>query len=183
MSPICYARLGKQSVDSAFEYCYNERNRKQSKPYSRMSVARDLYLEERRQHVLKRVREAGRISVAQLSEEFGVSEVTIRLDLQALASSNLIVRTHGGAVATDIGPYEMALSMRRQQQVQEKSRIGLAGAAMVADGDAIVLDSSSTTLAIAQNLKNRQHLTIITNSLAIAQEMLDAPQVNVVMSG
>src|SRR5690348_617055 len=103
----------REPVDSAFEYRYNERNRKQSKPYSRMSVARELYLEERRQHVLKRVREAGRISVAQLSEEFGVSEVTIRLDLQALASSNLIVRTHGGAVATDIGSYEMALSMRR----------------------------------------------------------------------
>jgi DeoR/GlpR family transcriptional regulator of sugar metabolism len=77
----------------------------------------------------------------------------------------------------------VALAMRRQQQVQEKTRIGVAGAAMVANGDAIVLDSSSTTLAIAQNLKDHRHLTIVTNSLAVAQEMLDAPGVTVVMSG
>ena len=73
--------------------------------------------------------------------------------------------------------------MRRQQQVQEKSRIGEAGAAMVANGDAIMLDSSSTALAIAQHLKNHRHLTIVTNSLAVAQEMLDAPGVTVVMTG
>jgi DeoR family transcriptional regulator of aga operon/DeoR family fructose operon transcriptional repressor len=54
---------------------------------------------------------------------------------------------------------------------------------MVANGDAIALDSSSTALAIAQQLKQRRHLTIITNSLAVAQEMLDAPDVNVVVSG
>ena len=65
----------------------------------------------------------------------------------------------------------------------EKSRIGAAGAAMVADGDAIFLDSSSTALAIAQHLKNHRDLTIITNSLTIAQELLDAPGVTVVLLG
>lgn len=148
-----------------------------------MGTPRDLYLEERRQRVLRRIKEDGRVSVAQLSQEFGVSEVTIRIDLQALADRKLIVRTHGGAVAADSRLYELALTMRRQQQVQEKSRIGEAGATMVADGDAIILDSSSTALAIAQHLKRRQHLTIVTNSLAVAQEMLDAPDVTVVMSG
>lgn len=148
-----------------------------------MGTPRDLYLEERRQRVLRRIKEDGRVSVAQLSQEFGVSEVTIRIDLQALADRKLIVRTHGGAVAADSRLYELTLTMRRQQQVQEKSRIGEAGATMVADGDAIILDSSSTALAIAQHLKRRQHLTIVTNSLAVAQEMLDAPDVTVVMSG
>ena len=61
-------------------------------------MQRDLYLEERRQQVLQRVSDKGRASVTQLSEEFGVSEVTIRNDLQALAERKLIVRTHGGAV-------------------------------------------------------------------------------------
>ena len=148
-----------------------------------MSVSRDLFLEERRRQVLARVKDAGRASVAELSQEFGVSEVTIRLDLQALAERNLILRTHGGAVLADAGALEGALAFRQQLQVQEKARIGQAGAAMVSDGDAIALDSSSTALAVAMHLKNHRHLTIVTNSLAIGHEMLDAPGVTVVMSG
>ena len=119
---------------------------------------RDLFLEERRQEILDRINQAGRASVADLSQQFGVSEVTIRADLQALSERNLVVRTHGGAISSIRGPYELSLATRRQQQVVEKGRIGAAAAAMVADGDAIFLDSSSTVLAIAQNLKNCRDL-------------------------
>jgi DeoR/GlpR family transcriptional regulator of sugar metabolism len=143
-------------------------------------MIKDLYLEERRQEILKQVGQRGRVSVAELSRQFSVSEVTIRSDLQALAERNLVVRTHGGAVPARRG---LSLASRRQQQVQEKSRIGEAGAALVADGDAIFLDSSSTALAIAGHLKDHRHLTIITNSLAVAHEMLDAPGVTVVTPG
>jgi DeoR/GlpR family transcriptional regulator of sugar metabolism len=145
-------------------------------------TSKDLYLEERRQEILRRVDQAGRVSVGELSQQLGVSEVTIRADLQALAEQSLIIRTHGGAIPTN-GMYDLALVMRRQRQVQEKSRIGQAAAALVLDGDAIFLDSSSTALAIVQHLKNHRHLTIITNSLVIAQEMQDTPGVGVVMSG
>jgi DeoR/GlpR family transcriptional regulator of sugar metabolism len=144
---------------------------------------KELYLEERRQEILRQVQKAGRVSVSELSQLFGVSEVTIRADLQALAEFNLLVRTHGGAVPAGRGLPELSLSLRRQQQVSEKNRIGEAGAALVNDGDAIFLDTSSTALAIAQRLKQHRHLTIISNSLAIAQEMLDAPDVTVVMPG
>jgi len=143
---------------------------------------KELYLEERRQEILRQVQKASRVSVYDLSRQFGVSEVTIRADLQALAESNLLVRTHGGAVPAGRGLPELSLSLRRQQQVSEKNRIGEAGANLVADGDAVFLDTSSTALAIAQR-KQLRHLTIITNSLAIAQEMLDAPGVTVVMPG
>lgn len=148
-----------------------------------MGTSRDLYLEERQQEILKRVNQQGRASVAELGRQFGVSEVTIRSDLQALAERNLVLRTHGGAVPATRGLYDLSLALRRQRQAQEKGRIGGAGAALVADGDAIFLDSSSTALAIAQRLKDRRHLTIITNSLAVAQEMLDAPGVTVVTPG
>jgi DeoR/GlpR family transcriptional regulator of sugar metabolism len=144
---------------------------------------KELYLEERRQEILRQVQKAGRASVNELSQQFGVSEVTIRADLQALAEYNLLVRTHGGAVPAGRALPELSLSLRRQQQVSEKNRIGEAGAALVTDGDAIFLDTSSTALAIAQRLKELRHLTIISNSLAIAQEMLDAPGVSVVMPG
>ena len=146
-------------------------------------MLKDLFLEERRQKILGQVSQNGRVSVTELSQQFGVSEVTIRSDLQALADHNMLVRTHGGAVPTTRGLYDLSLTIRRQRQIQEKSRIGEAGAALVGDGDAIFLDSSSTALAIAGCLKHHQHLTVITNSLVVAQEMLDAPDVTVVTPG
>ena len=79
-----------------------------------MPLTRDLYMEERRQEILRRLESAGRVSVTELSQAFGVSEVTIRSDLQALAEQKLAVRTHGGAVLQDL-----ALSSRQQQQMQE----------------------------------------------------------------
>lgn len=138
---------------------------------------------ERRQEILARVNQGGRAAVADLSQEFGVSEVTIRADLQALADSGLVLRTHGGAIPATASLQYLSLSLRLQQQVLEKAHIGAAAAALIADGDAIILDSSSTALAIAQCLKNRRYLTVITNGLAIAQELLDAAGVNVVVIG
>jgi len=143
----------------------------------------DLFLEERRQEILRRIQQRGRASVSELSQEFGVSEQTVRGDLQALAELSLIVRTHGGAVPAAAVPVVPSLSLRRRQQVAEKARIGAAGAALIANGDAVFLDSSSTTLAIAQGLKNHRDVTLITNSLAIAEETLDTPGLTLVMPG
>ncbi|MBW7883263.1 MAG: DeoR/GlpR transcriptional regulator [Caldilineaceae bacterium] len=148
-----------------------------------MTTSVDLYLEERRQAILAAVVDERRISVAALSQRFGVSEVTIRSDLQALAQRGLIVRTHGGAVPADGAMGDLALSLRRQQRVLEKSRIGQAGAALIEDGDAIFLDSSSTSLAIAFHLKQHRYLTVATNSLEIMRELFDADGVDLVMVG
>ena len=145
--------------------------------------SKDLYPAERRQEIVKQINDCGRASVADLAAQFRVSEVTIRADLQALVARNLIVRTHGGAVPTGRGLHELSLADRTQQQVSEKDRIGAAGADMVSNGEAIVLDSSSTALAIVKHLKQHRDLTILTNSLVIAHEMLDAPGVTVVMPG
>ena len=93
-----------------------------------MDITRDLYLEERRQAILELVNRDGRVAVAELSATFGVSEVTIRAELQALAERNLLVRTHGGAVPGQSEVSELALAMRRRRHVGEKSRIGRAGA-------------------------------------------------------
>ncbi len=147
------------------------------------NTLRDMSVAERRHEILERVHESGRVAVSALSDQFGVSEVTIRSDLQALADGNLVVRTHGGAIAAGSGVQVLSLALRRQQQVLEKSRIGAAAASLVADGDAIILDSSSTALAIAQHLKSHRYVTAVTNSLTVAQELLDAPGVNVVLPG
>lgn len=148
-----------------------------------MQFPTELYLEERRQEILDILNQSGRASVAELSQRFGVSEVTIRADLQALAERKLLVRTHGGAVPANQGVTELALVLRRQRQVRQKWLIGQAGAALVNDGDAIFLDSSSTSLAIAHQLKGHRHLTVVTNSLEVARELFDAPGVEVALLG
>ena len=142
----------------------------------------DLFPTERHQQILTLLQQAGRVNVSDLSQKFGVSEVTIRSDLQSLAAQNLIVRTHGGAVLSSRPP-ELSLTLRRQKQVVEKERIGAVAAEWVHDGDAVFLDTSSTTLAIAPHLKTRRDLTVLTNSLAMVQTLMVAPHITVVMIG
>ena len=147
-----------------------------------MTTTGDLYPEERQQDILRMIAQDGRVAVADLSRRFGVSEVTIRGDLQALAEQGLIVRTHGGAVTVP-PTADLSLNLRRQMQTVEKERIGAAACSFVADGDAIFLDTSSTSLALVRYLKQRRELTVLTNSLAIAQAVLDMSGVTLVMTG
>jgi DeoR family transcriptional regulator, aga operon transcriptional repressor len=154
---------------------YNETKRKKSE--------KNVYLEERRQTILDLVQDEGRVAVSDLSDRFGVSEVTIRADLKALADQGWLLRTHGGAIPMGYGLQELSLTRRRQQRVAEKARIAAAAAALIDHGEAIFLDSSSTTLAIVDHIKHRRDLTVITNSLVVAQEMLGLPNVTLVMPG
>jgi DeoR/GlpR family transcriptional regulator of sugar metabolism len=147
-----------------------------------MEASTNLYPAERQEQIFDLLNQNGRASVSELSQLFKVSEVTVRADLQMLAAQNLIVRTHGGAVVAPRAP-ELSLVLRRDQMVQEKKRIGVAAGKFVANGDAIFLDASSTTLALARNLRNYRDLTILTNSLVVAQALLEAPGVTIVMTG
>lgn len=154
-----------------------------SEPTFRTMPNHSLYPEERRQAILSHLQAQGRVMVSELSEKFGVSEVTVRSDLQILAQQGKILRTHGGAVPAAPGLEDLRLERRRHQHPREKSHIGLAGAKLVGKGDAIFLDSSSTALAIAQHLKQHQYVTVLTSSLAVAQTLLNASGVTVVMPG
>ena len=147
-----------------------------------MAKSAYLYPTERRQQILAQLNKNVRASVSELSQMFGVSEVTIRADLHMLAAQDLIMRTHGGAVLVPRVP-ELSLTLRRQQQVDEKERIGAAAAEFVTNGDAVFLDASSTALALAHALRQQRDLTILTHSLVVAQSMLDAPGVSLVMTG
>jgi DeoR/GlpR family transcriptional regulator of sugar metabolism len=140
-------------------------------------------LAERRNEIWKLANRNGRVSVASLSARFGVSEVTIRGDLQALAEHNLILRTHGGAIPMDRVSTELSLALRRQQQVLAKDHIGAAAAAKIDDGDAVFLDTSSTALAIARRLDQHCHVTVITNSVAIIDEVMTRTNLTLVVPG
>jgi DeoR/GlpR family transcriptional regulator of sugar metabolism len=140
-------------------------------------------VQERRHDILDSVLRTGRASVADLSQSFGVSEVTIRTDLQTLAEQGLLVRTHGGAIPAGRLSPELSLALRRQQQTLAKDHIGEAGAALIEDGDAVYLDTSSTALAIARHLTHHRHVTVVTNSIAIVQELTEYSHLAVVVPG
>jgi DeoR/GlpR family transcriptional regulator of sugar metabolism len=146
-------------------------------------MTKELFLEERRHAIVELLRSCGRASVADLSRRFSVSDMTIRTDLQALAERRLLVRTHGGALAVERAIQELSFAVRSRQQPQAKERIGQVAAALVSDGEAIFLDTSSTALQIARSLKDRRDLTVVTNGIAIAQELLDARGITVVLPG
>ncbi|HSN74190.1 MAG TPA: DeoR/GlpR family DNA-binding transcription regulator [Anaerolineae bacterium] len=146
-------------------------------------MTKEQSVQERRHDILDNVQRTGRASVAVLSQAFGVSEVTIRTDLQMLAEQGLLVRTHGGAIPAGRLSPELSLALRRQQQTLAKDHIGEAGAALIEDGDAVYLDTSSTALAIARHLAHHRHVTVITNSIAIVQELTDYPHLTVVVPG
>jgi len=146
-------------------------------------VKSGLFLQERREQIITLVEQVGRISVADLSERFGLSQATIRTDLDALAASGLLVRTHGGAVALDRSDLELSFDVRRRLHSEQKDRIGAAAAAMIEDGEAIILDASTTALALATQIKGRSELTVLTNCIRIALALLDTPDITVLMPG
>jgi DeoR/GlpR family transcriptional regulator of sugar metabolism len=146
-------------------------------------MANGLFQQERREQIVALLAQKGRVSVADLSERFGVSQATIRIDLDALAAEHLLTRTHGGALACDQDRLELSFDFRRRLHPAQKSAIGTAAAALVEDGDAIILDASTTALAVATQIKDRRELTVLTNGIFIALELLEAPAVTVLMPG
>jgi DeoR family transcriptional regulator of aga operon/DeoR family fructose operon transcriptional repressor len=141
---------------------------------------------DRRQRILGLVQERGEVLVAELSSLFGLSEVTIRADLTALARRGLVVRTHGGALVPERAPFELTFATREVSNVELKRRIGLAAAELVVDGQSIVLDASTTALQVARALRTRRRLrdvTVITNGVHTGLELLDVPGVTTILTG
>lgn len=139
--------------------------------------------EERRRAILKMLERDGRVLVADLARHFHTSQVTIRKDLDVLHADGLIHRAHGGALATQSGALEDP-TLRDKEKVhrKEKLRIAEAAARMVSEGQVIILDSGTTTTAIARALRHFKNLTIITNAVNIAAE-LSGSAVEVILTG
>ncbi len=134
-----------------------------------------MYAEERQQFIVERVRRDGKVSVEALTEELGVSAPTVRADLGVLESRRLLRRTHGGAIALETTLYEPPYAARERARQREKARIGAVAAARVRDHETVLLDAGTTTHEVAVYLKARRGLTVVTNSLEAAWELMDAP--------
>lgn len=137
---------------------------------------------ERRAEILALLRKTGSQKVENLSQDFGVSTVTIRSDLNYLEKQGYITRSHGYAVLNTRLIAELSISDKRNNYPELKQRIGKLAASLLKDGDRIILDSGTTTKAIISYL-NELHLTILTNGLDIAIELVSCPNVEVRMTG
>jgi DeoR/GlpR family transcriptional regulator of sugar metabolism len=147
---------------------------------------RDVFARERQQEIARSVEDQGSVRVVDLSNRFSVSEVTIRKDLRVLEGEGRVIRAHGGAIATTRSRPERSFDVRERLHRNEKELIGAAAAALVADGESIALDASTTALAMARALKSRGgwvHLTVITNGLRIASELAGHHGITVAMPG
>lgn len=139
--------------------------------------------ETRRSRILEWLREEGSARVSILAQAFAVSEVTVRQDLEKLEAEGHIVREHGGAYLKTVPDQVRAMALEHQENRDAKQQIGRAAAALVSDGDTIILDSGSTTTEVAANLIGRQDVTIITNALNIALMLGGEPGFDVHMTG
>jgi len=148
-------------------------------------ASRRLLVEERRRLIVELVELQGRATVEELATRFGTSTVTIRADLDALVRNAAIARSHGGALPMAPATNDTPLNIKETRWHAQKLRIGLAAAKMIRDGETIILDSGSTTVEIARQIRQMkfESLTVITNALNIALELSGLPHIRVMMLG
>jgi DeoR/GlpR family transcriptional regulator of sugar metabolism len=139
---------------------------------------------ERRQSLLELLRNQPGLRVPEIAQALEISEGTVRNDLNALEDEGHLTRVHGGAVlhpAAHLG--NAAFDVRHQKNSREKNCIGEAAAALVNDGDSILLDASSTAYYLALNLKGRHRLRVVTNGLDVARLLAQNPSNTVILIG
>ncbi|MDQ5850883.1 MAG: DeoR/GlpR family DNA-binding transcription regulator [Chloroflexota bacterium] len=128
-------------------------------------------LERRREQILAYLSAHDRTSVTELSQFLGVSEVTVRKDLDQLEAQGVVTRVHGGAIVSGRGRLELYFAAREQEHLDEKRRIAQAAAALIQSGQHIFLDASTTALQVARLIKDREELIVVTNGLYTALEL------------
>ncbi len=129
------------------------------------------FIEERHQQILELLREYGRITVKDLCNQFKVSNVTIRNDLNDLERQDLLIRTHGGAMAKDNHSSELPFSVRMKKHSEEKQRMAKAAAGLINSGEAIFIDGGTTASVLRHYLTDKEHLTIITPSIEVISHL------------
>jgi DeoR/GlpR family transcriptional regulator of sugar metabolism len=142
-----------------------------------------LLKEERQRLMGEAVRKNGMATVAELSEVFGVSEITVRRDLAELSDRGVVERAHGGAVAHLSQTKEPPIVQRMKVLRHCKEAIARAAAELVGDGESIFVGSGTTTAYLARGLSSRQGLTVVTNALTVARELATADGVTTVVTG
>jgi DeoR family transcriptional regulator of aga operon len=138
----------------------------------------------RRKEILHILSDKGEVFVEDLVERFKVSGVTVRNDLDQLEQKNLLIRARGGAIKMETGvAIDQRVVDKNRINFQEKSRIGRKASQLVVESDTIIIDSGSTTAEMVRNLPELQDLTVITNAMNIANQLITRPNINVIIPG
>lgn len=137
---------------------------------------------ERLNVVLDHIAEHGSVDVLRLAAKLGVSGATIRRDLQTLHEQGLLVRTHGGAMANNVS-LELPMRYKVARHHPEKRRIGAMAAGLVGDGDVVGMTGGTTATEVARALAERENITVVTNALNIAAELVLRPSIRLLVVG
>jgi DeoR/GlpR family transcriptional regulator of sugar metabolism len=136
---------------------------------------------QRKNHVMAVLRRDGQVMARALSTELGVSEDTIRRDLRELAKEGLLQRVHGGALPAS--PALADLATRQRIEPADKAAIGRAAAALVQPGQVVFVDGGTTCVQLVRALPRQLRCTVATHSPAIAMELMERPDIEVILLG
>jgi len=143
-----------------------------------------MLVQERYDRIIEALEKDGNVKVQTLMKLFNVSIETIRRDLEYLESQGYLKRVYGGAVLEKVSTNEVDFTVRETKYIEEKVEIGVLATRFVTEGQAIALDVSTTNTEVARELKKKfERLTIITNSMVIAEELSDMEQYNIIVVG
>jgi DeoR family fructose operon transcriptional repressor len=143
----------------------------------------NMYAEERQRWIVERARAGGRVEVAALATELGVTTETVRRDLTTLERHALLRRVHGGAIPIERLGFEPALAARDSVLTVEKERIAQMALAELPEEGSILLDAGTTTARLADALPADRELVVLTNALPIAMSLSVRPNITVLMVG
>ena len=143
-----------------------------------------LFATERRQLILNILQEKKRVTVKDLVKDVSVSEATLRTDLNILEEEGLLTRTHGGAVLNEDFSSKESFSEREKKNRDSKIIIAQKAIKLIEQKDCILLDASTTALALARLLKETNlNITVVTNGISAALELKENPGINVILIG
>lgn len=136
---------------------------------------------QRKEYILKVLKEQGQVVAKTISRELQLSEDTIRRDLRELAAEGRLQRVHGGALPSS--PAVVDFAGRQRLAPDGKLAVGIAAAGMIRPGQVVILDGGTTTLQVALHLPLELHATVVTHSPTIAVALVQHPNIEVVMIG
>jgi DeoR family fructose operon transcriptional repressor len=137
----------------------------------------------RKKYILSQVEKEGGITINQIINEFNITGMTARRDIADLVERGYLIRTHGGAIKSEPLSNMFSFSRRIDRYKDKKNLIARHAASFVKDGDAIYIDSGTTTVKMCQFLKNRRGLRVVTNSLPAASELINYSNLEVILIG
>lgn len=150
---------------------------------SEHQIDSELMPDQRRAEILRILAENGSATVRNLSSRFSVVPMTIRRDLETLEREKELIRVHGGAVIAGQPMLHRRLQDKETLNIEAKRTVGSRAASLIEDGETVILDEGSTCMEVARALRNRSGITVVTNGVRVAMELIPASEITTILIG